>query len=336
MVTAKYIEKQLKDLGFNIHRWGKSEVQELQHIILPGEKIYEAVNGLYEGGFALILATDTRVLLVDKKPLNYLTVEDMRYELISEIDYNHRLIGAYIMISSGNKNLKFSTLNQPRLRKLIGHVQYCMAMAKKHENSHHEGQNKRLEQINRQLRSYLLAQHEQQEKLQEHLKSLQFNRGVAESVEEVIQQPVKPAPELADYLYAQGLLDKDRTIRGEDLQSPDIAPAIMAPAPALGPRAGSDRDEMAELYAEGMQEIFGRRAKAASGIAQLQSSGVSDAATTVIADGDEGQGVNPLTIAYSRLPMALRNRKFGRPSFHAHSQHLPAAVPPIEVEPALD
>ncbi|HSX47612.1 MAG TPA: PH domain-containing protein, partial [Patescibacteria group bacterium] len=91
-----------------------------------------------------------RVLLVDKKPLNYLTVEDMRFDMISEMDYSHRLLGATISISSGDKNLRFRSYNQARLRKLIGHVQHCMAESKKRIDTHQEGQVQHLEQINKQ------------------------------------------------------------------------------------------------------------------------------------------------------------------------------------------
>src|SRR3954470_20680266 len=147
MVSKKSVEKQLKDLDFNHKGWGRTEVNELHNILLPDEKIYEVVNGIYEGGFAMLVATDVRVLLVDKKPLNYLTVEDLRFDMINEIDYSHRLIGAHISISTGNRDLKFTTVNQPRLRKLIGHVQDCMAEAKKKQSSHAEDQKTHLKEI---------------------------------------------------------------------------------------------------------------------------------------------------------------------------------------------
>src|SRR5437868_7095679 len=105
MVSKKSVEKQLKRIGFKANAWGRKEVAELPNIILPGEEIFECVNGIYEGGFALLLASDIRVLLVDKKPLNYLTVEDLRFEQINEIDYYHRIIGAHISIASGPKTL---------------------------------------------------------------------------------------------------------------------------------------------------------------------------------------------------------------------------------------
>src|SRR5579884_367553 len=206
MVSKSYVNRQLKKLDFNVQGWGRGEVDQLPNIILPDEEIYEVVNGIYEGGFALLLATDIRVLLVDKKPLSFLTVEDLRFDMINEIDYNHRLFGANIKIATGNKTLNFRSYNKPRLRKLIGHVQHCMALMKKHQSSHAEGQSQHLERINKQLQKYLLAQQKQQKKLQEHLAKLQAeaaNGGLPQ-----LPDPVKPDPELSDYLYARGLMER--------------------------------------------------------------------------------------------------------------------------------
>src|SRR5580692_3039158 len=127
MVTKESVDEQLKNLGFNLNGWGRAEIRELPHILLPGEEIYELVNGTYEGGFALAVATDVRLLLVDKKPMNYLTVEDLRFDMINEIDYSHRLLGAHIHVTTGSKELVFHSYNKERLRKLIGHVQHSMA-----------------------------------------------------------------------------------------------------------------------------------------------------------------------------------------------------------------
>ena len=169
MVSAESVEKQLKRLKFNIHGWGRSEVRELHRILMEGEEVYECVNGMYEGGFALLVATDSRVLLIDKKPLNYLTVEDLRFDMINELDYSHRLLGAHITISAGSKSLTFKSYNQPRLRKLITHVQHCMAESKKSLSAGQQDQKQHLEQINQQLQAYLIAQHQQQETLREQL-----------------------------------------------------------------------------------------------------------------------------------------------------------------------
>lgn len=265
MVELKVIEDQLKKIGFKTYGWGRTEVRELPNIILPDEEIFECVNGIYEGGFALFVATDTRVLLVDKKPLNYLTVEDLRYELISEIDYNHRLIGAYISISSGTKNLKFRSYNQPRLRKLISHVQHCMAESKKKESSHQEGQKQHLEEINQQLQTYLIAQHEQQQKLQEQLEKVHAHqRGETAQAAAPMPaiEPLRPSPQLADYLYAQSLLAQHQLQTGQAPApaAPPAQPAFAAPpAPVTSLPGLPSTTTPSDLYAAGMREIYGKR-----------------------------------------------------------------------------
>lgn len=158
MVSAESVREQLKRLHINTESWGRSEYRELPGILLPDEEIYECVNGMYDAGFALLVATNVRVLLIDRKPLNYLTVEDLRFDMINEIDYSHRLIGAQIDISAGSHDLIFRSYNKSRLRKLINHVQHCMAEAKRQHQLNQEGQNNHLERLNQQLQLYLLAQ----------------------------------------------------------------------------------------------------------------------------------------------------------------------------------
>src|SRR5579884_3691227 len=255
MVSRKEIVDQLKRIGFKHNGWGKGEIAELEHIILPDEEIYECVNGMYEGGFALLLATNIRVLLVDKKPLNYLTVEDMRFDMISEMDYNHRLLGAEISISSGEKNLRFRSYNQPRLRKLIGHVQHCMAETKRKMSSSQEGQILHLEQINHQLQTYLMAQQQYQNQLQQVQLARQSGAAANETP---LPDPPKPSHQLSDYLYARSLL----------AQYPELEAAARPLAPAAVPVTTNDSAalptsnlivnqtaELNDVYEAGKQEV---------------------------------------------------------------------------------
>lgn len=127
----KELEEQLKRIGCNFQFWGRSELKELAHVLFPGEIVEHCVNGTYEGGFALLAATDQRVLLIDKKPM-YLTLEDVRFDMIAEVDYNHRLINATIFIRTPNKSLRFSAYNHARLRKLFQFVQMRVMEIRQH------------------------------------------------------------------------------------------------------------------------------------------------------------------------------------------------------------
>lgn len=323
MVDTKSVEKQLKKIKFDGGMWNRAEIHELPHILHEGETISECANGIYEGGFALLIATDMRVLLIDKKPLNYLTVEDMRFDMINELDYSHRLMGATITISAGSKTFKFKSYNQPRLRKLIGHVQDRMSQIKREQAEKEQTQQQHLEEINKQLQMYLLAQHNQ-------LLQQQIKEGHDAAIHESLQPPLG----LRDYLFAQRLLEQ---VPEEVRQKAQPASAAVAspPAPARNTDKGSTDSDNDDLLAVGQKEIFGnpanlRPAPPATGGLSAATATVSSAAGAAANAAAKALEINPLRIAYSKLPMALRNRRFGRPSFHAHSQ----ATAPSQTQPA--
>jgi hypothetical protein len=123
MVHWDKVEGQLERIGCNFQFWGRSEARELCHVLMDEENIAHCVNGQYVNGFAMLCATDHRVLLIDKKPMNFLNVEDVRFEMISEFDYSHRMMNATVSICSSTKTLKFTSWNQHRLRALLSYVQ---------------------------------------------------------------------------------------------------------------------------------------------------------------------------------------------------------------------
>lgn len=130
-LKLKELEDQLKRINCNFRFWGRSEIKELAHVLFPGEVVEHCVNGSYEGGFALLAATNQRVLLVDKKPM-YLTLEDVRFDMIAEVDYNHRLLNARIFICTPNKSLDFVGYNHARLRALFHFVQTRVMEIRQH------------------------------------------------------------------------------------------------------------------------------------------------------------------------------------------------------------
>lgn len=123
MVTLATVEAQLKAVGCQFRFWGRAELRELCQILLPGEKIAQAVNGQYDAGFAMLVATDFRVLLIDKKP-KYLTLKDIRYDMITELDFSGRMMNSTIRIYTPNKELRFTSTSAKKLRTLFNHTQH--------------------------------------------------------------------------------------------------------------------------------------------------------------------------------------------------------------------
>ncbi|MDQ5971943.1 MAG: hypothetical protein QG553_102 [Patescibacteria group bacterium] len=122
MVALKEVERQLDALGANNRFWGRAEIVELQHILVPGEQIQASLNGRYHGGFATFVVTDQRLLIVDKK-LFYLTVEDMRYDMISEVDFSAQLLSGTIQVCTPTKTLSFTNYKPRELRVVTSYIQ---------------------------------------------------------------------------------------------------------------------------------------------------------------------------------------------------------------------
>lgn len=131
MVSLKTVEDQLKKVGCNFRFLNRAEVKELSHILLDGETIAIGIGGMYEGGYALLCATGSRVLLIDKKP-KYLTLKDIRYDMITELDFSRRMLNATINIFTPNKSLKFTAYNQHRMRQLFHHAQEKVMESRMH------------------------------------------------------------------------------------------------------------------------------------------------------------------------------------------------------------
>lgn len=214
MVVTTSIEEQLKRIKFN-PAWNRAEALELETIVMPGEEIFECVSGWYEGGVALVCATNIRIILIDKKPFKYLTVEDIRFDMINEIDYSHRLMKASIRITTGLRTLVFSSYNQQRLRKLITHVQHRMAELKSEQVLH---QQEHLAQLDQRLHSYMDYQDQRRQQVSE--KSMDGQDG-ATPVEAVASSiPSKPTDEVTKSPIVKDIsyyIDQSRGVTTEEI-----------------------------------------------------------------------------------------------------------------------
>lgn len=132
MVSSQNVSAQLKKIGVSVKYWGAGEVRELQHILMTNEEVVALINGRYENGFATLVATDQRLLLIDKKPL-YLTIEDLRYDTVAEIDYNARLLDSTVRVMTFNKALAFTSIRQKRLRACATYVQQRVMELRHHQ-----------------------------------------------------------------------------------------------------------------------------------------------------------------------------------------------------------
>lgn len=129
MVTMRDILGQFRRLGVKPSLLARGEINELPNILVPREEIMHVVMGWYAGGLALLCATNHRVLLIDKKPF-FLTIEDLRYDMIAEVKYQYRLLEAVVDLAYLGRTLEFKSWNKPQLRALVCHVQQVIIQLK--------------------------------------------------------------------------------------------------------------------------------------------------------------------------------------------------------------
>lgn len=122
MKTLNEIELELSKLGIRNRIFGKPEVRELVNILTDEETITNAANGRYQGGLALIVTTNHRLLLIDKK-LWFMSLEDVRFDMITEVDFAARVFDATISVRTINKVLRFTSMHQKNLRDLTRYLQ---------------------------------------------------------------------------------------------------------------------------------------------------------------------------------------------------------------------
>lgn len=106
MPNLDEIKSQIKTLGSTDAILGKREINELPNILAQDEPVLNIVQGFYSGGNGILIATDRRLVFIDKGMIYGLKVEDFPYEKLSSIQYETGLLLAKITIfASGNQAL---------------------------------------------------------------------------------------------------------------------------------------------------------------------------------------------------------------------------------------
>ena len=108
------IQNQLQKIGLTKSSalLGLKEIAELPAIIAAGEEIFGLVQGIYNGGQGILVATDRRLLFVDKGLLYGLKVEDFGLDKVTSIQIETGLFFADIKIMASGNIAKITTVEK--------------------------------------------------------------------------------------------------------------------------------------------------------------------------------------------------------------------------------
>jgi hypothetical protein len=103
MADAFLIEKTLKNLGYGEKWLGVGAIKALPSILWDDELPEKIIQGAYNGGFYTLVATNKRLIFVNKGLLS-LKVEDFSYNKITTVEYSKGMFqGSMEIHASGNE-----------------------------------------------------------------------------------------------------------------------------------------------------------------------------------------------------------------------------------------
>lgn len=101
--------------------FGRPELKVLHKILKRGESVNHCIYGFYQAGSGLLVATNERVMFIDKRPF-FLNIEEIRYGIIRDISVKFNYLTAQISVNGGLKRLDFRTVSDARLRELSTYI----------------------------------------------------------------------------------------------------------------------------------------------------------------------------------------------------------------------
>ena len=104
MPTLEEIKLQIKNLDGVEIILGRKEIKELPNILWSDEVVENVIQGTYNNGNGILVATNKRLVFVDKGLVFGLKVEDFPYDKVSSIQYETGLVfGSLTIFTTGNK-----------------------------------------------------------------------------------------------------------------------------------------------------------------------------------------------------------------------------------------
>lgn len=127
----KRVRRELKQLGVSWFGMSTMESAYLPTIIHPDEHIGGVVYGRHPDGFAMMVATDRRILFIDRKPL-FENEDEITYDVVSGVSYGHAGLGSTVTLHTRIKDYPIRSYNRKCAH---GFVEYIEERCLEHSNS---------------------------------------------------------------------------------------------------------------------------------------------------------------------------------------------------------
>lgn len=116
------IRQTLRRLG--VSKWGmvSMEAHYVPHIIHPKEEIGGVVYGFCESSFVMLLATDRRIVYLDKKPL-FVKEDEINYYAVTGVSYSSAGFGSTVTLHTRIRDFVILTFNERCAQGFVAYIE---------------------------------------------------------------------------------------------------------------------------------------------------------------------------------------------------------------------
>lgn len=119
---------ELRNAGVSKFGLTRFDIHYLPAVIHPTEHVQGVVYGYNNGESLIIVATDQRVIALEKKPF-YINQDDISYDVVSGVSFSHAGLGSTITLHTRIKDYKVHTLNRKAAGRFIHFIEFhCMRL----------------------------------------------------------------------------------------------------------------------------------------------------------------------------------------------------------------
>lgn len=121
-IRIKRTRQEMLDAGVTVYGLMKSESRYLPKILHPNEHIEAVIYGQHNSSSAMLIATDERIIYLDKKPMAEM-FDEVSYEVISGIEFDIHTFFATVVLHTAVKNYDFKFVNLRCAEKFARHIE---------------------------------------------------------------------------------------------------------------------------------------------------------------------------------------------------------------------
>ena len=118
----KRIRRELVDAGVTVYGLIKAESRYLPKVLHDGEKIESVIYGQHHSSSVMIVATNERIIVLDKKPMA-VRCDEVSYEVVSGIGIKIGFIFAEVILHTAITNFDMKWVNMRCAEKFVKHIE---------------------------------------------------------------------------------------------------------------------------------------------------------------------------------------------------------------------